>query len=291
MSENYLQDLFINDVKGLLNFGSSSGESGGSSGGSGGDNFPIGDGNTHIWITLAEGRTSPMLGVILKGTVTVDWGDGSEPDTLTGSGSGVVYTSNHEYGKPGDYVITLTAGENSIIGFYGSSYGSYLLSYDGDDDGANTAYRAAVRKIECGKAVQRYSSQPFNYLYALTDIVLNDVLDNGVISGFKGCTSLQRIMLPNTTTILSSDTFSDCYGLTGMVIPQGITKMNYRVFQKCSGAKFYDFTRHASVPAMSATNAFTGIPSDCEIRVPKALADEWKAATNWSTYASNIVGV
>ena len=42
---------------------------------------------------------------------------------------------------------------------------------------------------------------------------------------------------------------------------------------------------------LSNTNAFTGIVADCEIRVPAALADEWKAATNWATYADYIVGV
>ena len=39
------------------------------------------------------------------------------------------------------------------------------------------------------------------------------------------------------------------------------------------------------------TNAFNDISADCEIRVPAALADEWKDATNWSTYADHIVGV
>jgi uridine kinase len=53
----------------------------------------------------------------------------------------------------------------------------------------------------------------------------------------------------------------------------------------------YDFTQHTAVPTLANTEAFYNIPADCEIRVPAALADEWKAATNWSTYASKIVGV
>ena len=55
--------------------------------------------------------------------------------------------------------------------------------------------------------------------------------------------------------------------------------------------KYYDFSTHTSVPTLSNTNAFTDIPADCEIRVPAALYDSWKSATNWSTYASKIVGV
>jgi hypothetical protein len=55
--------------------------------------------------------------------------------------------------------------------------------------------------------------------------------------------------------------------------------------------KFYDFSQHESVPTLGGTYAFSRIPSDCEIRVPMALVDEWKAASNWSNYASQIVGV
>lgn len=54
---------------------------------------------------------------------------------------------------------------------------------------------------------------------------------------------------------------------------------------------YYDFTACTAIPTLVNVNAFTGIPSDCEIRVPASLADEWKAATNWATYADHIVGV
>ena len=80
------------------------------------------DGKTRIYIHLEEGRTSPMLGVCPNGTVTVDWGDGTEPDTLTGTCvSTVKWTPTHEYGAAGDYVLKLTvsgsvrfAGINSL---------------------------------------------------------------------------------------------------------------------------------------------------------------------------------
>ena len=53
----------------------------------------------------------------------------------------------------------------------------------------------------------------------------------------------------------------------------------------------YDFTKHTSVPTLENVNAFQNIPSDCVIKVPELLVEEWKAATNWSTYADKIVGV
>lgn len=60
------------------------------------------DGKTRIYIHLEEGRTSPMLGVCPNGTVTVDWGDGTTPDTLTGTSTSTAkWTPNHNYAAPG----------------------------------------------------------------------------------------------------------------------------------------------------------------------------------------------
>jgi hypothetical protein len=52
---------------------------------------------------------------------------------------------------------------------------------------------------------------------------------------------------------------------------------------------YYDFSTHTSVPTLSNTNAFQNIPTDCKIIVPDNLYDTWIAATNWSTYSSNII--
>jgi hypothetical protein len=53
----------------------------------------------------------------------------------------------------------------------------------------------------------------------------------------------------------------------------------------------WDFTKCTTVPTLANSNAFSGFPSTGVIRVPAFLYDEWIAATNWSTYASQIVAV
>ena len=60
-------------------------------------------------------------------------------------------------------------------------------------------------------------------------------------------------------------------------------------FRYCYCMAIYDFTSHTSVPTLTDTNVFDGIPSDCVIKVPSSLAEEWKSATNWSAYASKII--
>ena len=206
------------------------------------------DGKTRIYIRLEEGRTSPMLGVCPNGTVTVDWGDGTTSDTLTGTSiTTVKYTPRHAYAVPGEYVIKLTV--DGTMGFYGdgpySGYSAILRYSSNNSDNRNYIYQSSVQKIEIGNSVTSINN------YALSH-----------------CHSLASITIPNSVTSIAANTFHSCYGVA-----------------------FYDFTAYTTVPTLERTTAFNGIPADCQIRVPASLVDAWKAATNWSTYASHIVGV
>lgn len=231
-----------------------------------GDEGWIGDGNTHIWISLQESRTSPMLGVCPNGTVTVDWGDGATPDVLTGTSTSTVkWTPIHEYAEAGDYIITLTVdGEASLLG---DSNTSYILRYNTGSDGRSRTYANALRKIEIG---------------------------NGVTiahRAFYNCRSLSAITIPEGVTSIADSAFYNCYSLSAITIPEAVTSIGNSAFYSCHSLRYCDFTKHTSVVALGATDAFGSTPLDLEIRVPAALYDEWIAATNWATYASYIKAV
>ena len=205
------------------------------------------DGKTRVYIHLEYGRTSPMLGVCPRGTVTVDWGDGTEPDTLTGTSTTTVkWTPTHEYTAPGDYVIALTV--KGTMGFYGNSASnqySGILRYASGADARNRAYQNAVQIVEIGEGV----------------------------------------------TSICNYVFYNCYSLASITIPESVTTIGSYAFQNCYGMRYYDFISCPSVPALASTNAFNGIPSDCQMLIPAALYDEWSAATNWATYAKYMVAV
>ena len=341
------------------------------------------DGKTRIYITLHGGRTSPLLGCCPNGTVTVDWGDGTEPDVLTGTSTSTVqWTPTHEYAASGDYVITLTV--DGTMGVYGStSENSGILRYARYEDVRNAVYRNAIHKVEIGSGVTSIGSDAFNSCYSLSSITIpngvtsigSDAFDNcyslsgitipdgvtsidsyafyncyslssitipngvtsieravfyncyslasitipdsvtsigsnafyncyslasitipdGVTSigsyAFANCYSLSGITIPDGVTSIGSEAFANCYSLSSITIPDSVTSIDSYAFANCYGVKYYDFIKHTSVPTLSNSNAFNSITADCEIRVPAALADEWKAATNWSTYAQYIVGV
>jgi hypothetical protein len=108
---------------------------------------------------------------------------------------------------------------------------------------------------------------------------------------FAYCYALTSITLPNIITSIGNNWFCNWSGLTSITIPGSVTELVVGAFTGCYSVGFYDFTHHTFVPTLNNTGVFNDIAADCEIRVPAALVDEWKAAANWSTYASKIVGV
>lgn len=117
--------------------------------------YTTNDGKTRIYITLGKGRTSPLLGCCPNGTVIVDWGDGTTPDTLTGTSTSTIqYTPTHNYTSPGNYIISLTV--DGTCGFLGSSTSNnycYLLKYSTTADTRNLYYQNTITKIEFGDGV------------------------------------------------------------------------------------------------------------------------------------------
>lgn len=246
-------------------------EGGGGTGGGGStDEGWIGDGNTHIWISLADGRTSPMLGVCPKGTVTVDWGDGTEPDVLTGTSTSTVkWTPTHEYASAGDYIITLTVdGDVGLFGSNSPNQYAGILRHSDASDVRNPLYHAAVRKIELSNSVTAIGQYAFAYCYGL-----------------------RAITIPGSVTSIGNYAVLQCLGMSSVTIRNGVKSIGIGAFQNCMGTGYYDFSDCTSVPTLANSSAFGNMPDDCEIRVPAALYDQWIAATNWTTYASYIKAV
>ena len=131
----------------------------------------------------------------------------------------------------------------------------------------------------------------FSYCSKLTNITIPDSVTSIGMYAFSRCIGLTSITLPDSIAYINSWTFNGCTGLTSVTIPGSVIQISSYAFDGCSKVATYDFSSHTSVPTLNNTNAFNGIPSNCKIKVPSALYDEWIAATNWSTYASYIEAV
>lgn len=198
------------------------------------------DGTTRLYITLQEGRTSPMLGVGVSGTVTVDWGDGTEPDVLTGTSIyTAVWTPNHAYAAPGDYVIRLTV--DGQLGFTGSSTSGQdagILRNSSGTDSLNCAYQSALKKIEIGENVAQIGSNAFCYCYCLGTLTIPDGLTAIKGQAFYNCSSLIAVTIPiSVQTISDSYIFNNCRALKVANMPHGLKYIGGSMFNTCDSLK------------------------------------------------------
>lgn len=307
------------------------------------------DGKTRLYIRLlGELRTSVPLyftQTVANG-VTIDWGDGSATQTVSGTGN---VDTSHTYADVGDYVITLDVADGCTMSLGRSS--SYFVF----GQVSSKRFRDILRKVEIGKNVTQILGYAFYYCHELEYITIPESVTSIGSSAFRYCYSLRHINLPPNLTSLGTYAFSDCYSLRTAVvnnslktlssyafyycyslssisflnissIPSSVcqecyslarasfgpylnsvssyafrncysltkaylkcSSINANAYNGCVGMALFDFSACTAVPSLANTNAFTSVPSDCKIIVPDDLYDTWKAATNWSTYASMIV--
>lgn len=108
---------------------------------------------------------------------------------------------------------------------------------------------------------------------------------------FAYCLSLASIIIPDGVTLIGEGAFGNCTSLTSITIPDSVTSIGFAVFYACTGLTEVDLSACTDIPTLESSSAFTDTSDSLVIKVPSALVDEWKAATNWSTYADKIVGV
>ena len=291
----------------------------------------IGDGKTYLYIRIADkGRMDVPLYFqqSVANGVTIDWGDGSATQTLSGTGN---VKLSHTYAGVGEYTISLNPSSGCRLGL-GDRSSSCVMGGTGNN---KLVYCNMLQAVEIGKSVTSIDLDAFEDCHSLASVVIPNsvtaiyeyafqncyslasvvipnsvttismyafqdcyslasvVIPNSVTtissSAFKNCYSLASVVIPNSVTSISSNAFSYCYSLASVVIPNSVTSIGNSAFSYCYGVAFYDFSQCTSIPTLVGTGVFSNIPSDCKIVVPDALYDTWKAADNWSTYASKIV--
>ena len=244
----------------------------------GGDEGWIGDGNTHIWISLAEGRTSPMLGCCPNGTVTVDWGDGTTPNVLTGTSlTTVKWTPTHNYAKAGDYIITLTVdGEIAFGG--GSTSGGFILQHSSSADNRSRAYLNTIYRVELGNSVTSIGDYAFQYCLSMESIAIPDSVTSIGNYAFQDCYSMASIAIPNSVTRIGNYAFASCLSMESIAIPNSVTSIGNNVFQYC-------YSMESIAIPNSVTSIGNNVFQSCYSLASIAIPDSVTRIGNYTFYS------
>lgn len=171
------------------------------------------------------------------------------------------------------------------------------------------------------------ASNPLSYdncnLYLNGNLVENLVIPEGVTNigqaTFANCDSLKSVTIPNSVKTISKHAFRDCDNITTIDIPtvndpEQYTTIGEAAFESCDkltsvtigervssigNYAFYccsilqKFYCKATLVPTLGTNVFygdNGYTIGTEIYVPEAVIEDYKAATNWSSYVDYING-
>lgn len=99
---------------------------------------------------------------------------------------------------------------------------------------AKLKYMNIPRNIQYDRSTDGYD------MPAMTEIVLEAVYFDDGISEIKAMTvgeSLKRVSLPDSLTTLGAGAFATCSGLTGLVIPDGVKKIDPTAFEDCKNIR------------------------------------------------------
>lgn len=209
-----------------------------------GQNYTTTDGTTKVYIDVTNDTKQPYIGLGVNGTITINWGDGSSTETLTGSSlTTVAWTNQHTYTNAGKYCITITPSSGSYFAFLGSaatiSGGSYIFRYSKTDSYLNETYRLGVQKIFLGDR-SHISDYGFYHCRSLETLTFPTTTysSNFGTHAFTGDYKLKSITIPSGKTALSDEICSNLLSLQRISLPKSITTIKTHAFEFCDSLNF-----------------------------------------------------
>lgn len=292
------------------------------------------DGKTrlHIKIKHSAHTTVPLyFKQTVTDGVTIDWGDGSATETI--SGSGYVNTS-HTYASLGSYVISLDVADGCTVTL-GSGNSTHCVLGVHSTEGI--IFCNALEAVYIGRNVNGLEKHAFRNCYSLDTVTIPSAVTTigayafyycaitfivypiNVTSlatySFMGCTALKNVSFPIYKNITSfpANLFYMNYNLKECFIPEQTTSLGNGALYCCyalaeltipdkvnsiAGNALYNAYglgvlrfKPKTPPIVASTSAFYNLPPNCIVEVPAASLTEYQNATNYSGIAAQMVGV
>ena len=224
-------------------------------------------GDTEIDVRMPEGRLSPILTIAVNGEITVDWGDNTSADTVTGSSLNTQQAPSHTYAAPGEYTIKIHVVSGSFT-FYGSS--SYLLLRKNTTANQNRVYATCVHAIRIGSGITKIDTYAFYYCTSLAYITIPTTVTSIGGYAFRYCYSLMSVIIPSSVTSILIYTFSACYGLAFIAMPYAVTSIGNYAFESCHCLTSITIPGSVTTITAYAFNPCNGLTS---ITIPSNVTD------------------
>ncbi len=212
--------------------------------------------------------------------ISIDWGDGSEPETVADTSA----NPSHTYEEAGDYIISLSAVDDAtwtpggiLYNILGKEGGKGNTSpeltevvLDGSVSGiASYAFDGctSLEEIDLPPSVTSVESSAFYGCTALKAIAIPNGVTTVGGSAFYGCTALEDVVLPESVTSIGGSAFYGCAALTGIVLPETVTSIGTYAFYNCTSLASVNFPAGLTSIGNYAFFGCTALPVNLELSV------------------------
>ena len=164
---------------------------------------------------------------------------------------------------------------------------SLISASNAKTGGADATLTDAIKTLIDGYGIPDHTVEDSIITRTITEYS-NDRVTNVGPFAFYACNKFTTVDLPNVTSI-GEDAFAYCSILTTVDLPN-VTSIGSYSFNNCLKLTKL-ILRKNTVCTLSNITALTNTPiasGTGYIYVPSALIDEYKAATNWVTYAAQF---
>ena len=202
-------------------------------------------------------------------TTTVDWGDGTTPETKNAS-SWIEH--RHVYASSGSYVITMSVKEGKTMRLGNGTNGRMLIA-NGETDSGRCAMLA---KVEIGERVTRVAERAFFGAARLKSVAVPSGVLFEPLRTFEQAANIRAVTAAFSSAIIQ--TFYNCVNLRAIATPKGTTQSDDRYITNTAVRRVnFDMTAANQAQALErvhikAVNGqvgkFLGCRSLLEITIP-----------------------
>ena len=183
------------------------------------------DEKTHVFYEVREDTKTIYTCFGLRGTATIEWGDGSSSSTVTGTNINRQYYTPHTYSTAGTYEIKISVSGSMRL--FGNNMAGIIITYadnsaiapGNQNQGLNYYYSSGVKKLWVGKNVANITDA-----YALSFV------------------NIQEISLPNNLVCESISTLYYNCVCKGLVIPKPTNKIEGMTLTFNNAIEYFSLT-------------------------------------------------
>lgn len=213
------------------------------------------DEKTHVFYEVREDTKTLYTCFGLRGTATIEWGDGSSSSTVTGTNINRQYYTPHAYSTAGTYEIKISVSGSMAL--FGNNMAGIIIIYADNattnlNNGLMYYYSSGVKKLWVGKNVANITGAYALAFMNIQEISLpNNLACESISILYYNCVC-KGLVIPKPTDKIEGMTLTFNNAIEYFSLPPTITSINTgSVMSHLSKLKYFTLT--GSMTALPTT--------------------------------------